>query len=77
MRPAKGSASVLNTKIETGSVSAILRSISSPLRLGLSEAGDGSARGRVRENIHDEIQKRFAADVGQRRSRQDGKNAPG
>ncbi len=35
MRPAKGSASVLNTKIESGSESAILRSIVSPLWSGV------------------------------------------
>ena len=75
MRPANGSASVLKTKIETGSLVAILRSIVSPFLSGCLWPDGDLADIRRRQNLRDEVQDRVAADIVQRRTQQYGKDA--
>ncbi len=66
MRPAKGSASVLYTKMETGSVSLIFRCISFPFAGGFAVADGHAALRRVGKHIRQQIEQRGAADIVQR-----------
>ena len=75
MRPANGSASVLKTKSETGSESAIFRSTVSPLWSGALVARGLPARGGRGENLGQEIQDGVAPDIVQRGAEQHRENA--
>ena len=56
MRPAKGSASVLNTKMDSGSASLDLPLHRAALAAGLAVAAGRAARRRVRETLHQQIE---------------------